>query len=106
MDERIARWSQSYKDLADIVVAKHVALMAKEFPDEYFPVRPNYRKAMYHYLVAITDELNQKMDELLEESPDETDDELKDILMGMQEEYEKAFIAGVRKDPANPLQGE
>jgi len=98
MDKRIEAWSQSYRELAEEVVAKHVSLMEKEFPDEYFPVRPPYRKAMYNYLLAIIDELNHKMKELLEESPDETDQELEEILMAMQEKYEHDFVMKVRKE--------
>ncbi len=84
--------------LADNVIAYQVTAMAEEFPDEHFPVRPAYRKAMYHRLMLIVDELNFKMQELLKESPDETDAVLQRELLALQEGYEQAFIRAVRKE--------
>lgn len=102
-DERIANWVASYRKLADEVVRHNVQSMKEEFPDEKFPVRPPYRKAMYHRLMNIVDELNQKIAELLDESPDETDEPLKEQLMQLQESYEQQFLQQVRKvDPNRP----
>ncbi len=100
MDQRVEKWCHSYQELAEQVVEKHVHIMQKDFPDERFPVRPPYRKATYNCLLKIIDELNEKMHELLEESPDETDQELQEQLMAMQEHYEHKFSVAVRKtDP-------
>jgi hypothetical protein len=102
-DPTIAHWVASYKDLAESIVHRQVQAMQAEFPDEQFPVRPPYRKAMYHRLLLLVDELNNKMNELLEESPDETDEALLKTLQGLQEGYEQAFIEQVRKvDPSKP----
>lgn len=95
-EEKIAAWAASYKGLADKVVAHQVSAMKTEFPEEQFPVSPPYRKAMYHRLMVIVDELNTKMDELLEESPDETDEPLKKKLMALQEGFEQEFIDAVK----------
>ena len=97
-DQRIENWVASYKALAEKVIAYQVKDMQAEFPDECFPVRPPYRKAMYHRLMVIVDELNYKMAELLKESPDETDAELKEQLMALQEGYEQDFIRQARKE--------
>lgn len=97
-DSRIATWVEAYKALAQKIIAYQVKAMQAEFPDERFPVRPPYRKAMYHRLTLIVDELNYKMAELLEESPDETDAALKEKLMALQEGYEQDFIRQVRKE--------
>jgi hypothetical protein len=97
-DKRLEQWMTSYRSLAEKIIADQVRSIQEEFPDEQFPVRPAYRKAMYHRLMVIVDELNYKMDELLEESPDETDQELKQQLMQLQEGYEKNFISQVRKE--------
>lgn len=94
--QNVARWAASYKALADKVVTENVAALKTEFPNEEFPVSPAYRKAMYQHLMAIVDELNSKMDELLEESPDETDEPLKQKLMALQEGFEQEFIDSVK----------
>jgi hypothetical protein len=96
-DNRINHWIKSYQDLAEKIVSAQVAAMRSEFPNERFPVRPPYRKAMYHRLVLIVDELNYKISELLKESPDESDAQLKEKLMSLQEGYEQDFIRQVRK---------
>ena len=97
-EDRIESWVSSYKSLAEKIIACQVMDIQAEFPDEKFPVRPPYRKAMYHRLMVIVDELNWKMDELLKESPDETDAALKERLMALQESYEHDFIRQVRKE--------
>lgn len=48
--------------------------------------------------MLIVDELNFKMQELLKESPDETDAVLQRELLALQEGYEQAFIRAVRKE--------
>ena len=95
---KIGQWVAAYKSLAEKIITDQVDSMQSEFPDEAFPVRPPYRKAMYQRLMVIVDELNHKMKELLEESPDETDAELQRQLMALQEGYEQEFIRQVRKE--------
>lgn len=97
-ETKIAHWVAAYKALADTIIADQVAAMQAEFPDEEFPVRPPYRRAMYQRLMLIVDDLNYKMKELLEESPDETDAALQEQLMALQEGYEHDFIRQVRKE--------
>ncbi len=97
-DQRIENWVASYKALAEKIITHQVKDIQAEFPDERFPVRPPYRKAMYHRLALIVDELNYKMAELLKESPDETDAALENQLMALQEGYEQDFIRQVRKE--------
>lgn len=97
-DQRITNWVASYKELAAQVLAKHIQEMENEFPEEYFPVRPPYRRAVYHHLLKMVDELNQKIGELLDESPDETDEPLHKQLMALQEGYELEFVRKVRKE--------
>ncbi len=97
-DGRIDKWVADYKELAEDIISKQVEAMQDEFPDEHFPVRPPYRKAMYHRLMVIVAELNNKMNELLEESPDDTDAVLRKQLMALQEGYEQDFIRKVRKE--------
>ncbi len=49
-------------------------------------------------VLVLHDELNYKMQELLEESPDETDAALQEHLIPLQEGYEQDFVRGVRKE--------
>lgn len=98
MDKRIEGWIASYRALAEKVVDEHVRAIQQEFPDERYPVRTPYRKAVYNHLLQIVDDLVREMDELLEESPDETDDELKACLSSLQEEYERDFSTRTRKE--------
>jgi len=95
------QWVQSYRALAERIVADQVTAMQEEFPKECYPVRPPYRRAMYQRLMLIVDELNKKMTELLHASPDEADEELKTRLMALQEGYEQTFITKVRKEDNN-----
>lgn len=103
-DSRIENWVSSYKALAEAVLQKHVNAIVEEFPDERFPVRPPYRRSMYQHLLQMVDELNQKMDELLEESPDETDAPLKEQLMALQESYERRFALETQKNCPPPTE--
>src|ERR1051325_93941 len=52
-ENRIAAWVASYKALAEKIIAYQVKAMQDEFPDERFPVRPLYRRAMYQRLMLI-----------------------------------------------------
>jgi Skp family chaperone for outer membrane proteins len=98
MNPNVAAWVASYKELAEEVINRHVAALQQEFPDERFPVRPPYRRSVYHHLLQIVDDLQHKMQELLEESPDETDAELQDTLSALQEQYERDFAIRTRKE--------
>ncbi len=98
IETKMDQWTASYKRLAEKIIADQVAVMAEQFPDETYPVRPPYRRAMYEHLMIIVDELNGQMEELLAEAPDEADEVLKEKLMHLQESYEQEFVRQVRKE--------
>lgn len=87
----------SYRTFANRIVGHQVAAMQAKFPDERYPMRPQYRRAMYERLRAIVDELHWQMEELLTDAPDGQDAKLKDRILALQEDYEQDFIRQVRK---------